>query len=340
MPPQNLTIRERLGQTIDLHYESEQFPNVRAAFERLRLLHFSEVEIHDLCVNVLATEYFRHIIRGKAFDEATYARMLQRLPLLPWDDAEIPEDEEVTERNVRGAVLDNPHLLFETTEETLQRYQRLRAALTRMHNKFVRLAARELTASAYALGVLNPPKTCADITDDNLLEVVANHTIYANAHRRAALIDAYRDSNDVTDADEAELLDEMEEARFCLLRCDRFIPDSGTVVQDMLRGDAFILNDIGLAKAAIPGLILATEVIRPYGLEMSTGGALVVPSMEAWDAVCKLLKEKYGWSAGKACQIKDNTGELATRVKRLLIAQGSLGESTSQPKNRKNIKRR
>lgn len=327
MPHHQHTVRARLAQTIDHQYASELFPEVRATFGRLRALQFSDDEIRELCVQALATEYYRHVIQGEAFDEDEYTRMLQRLPLLPWDDPEAPDADRLTEETVCKAVLDNPDLIIETTEETRHRYRRIRTALTQLHTELLhRAGPEEILASAYALGVLTPPASLADIADDHTLAVVADHCLYADPHLRTARIEAYWDEVDVAEeSDEAELLAAMDDAEFCLLRCGRRIPDLGVVVHDVVRGREFVLIDLRLAEGTVPNLIIAVQVINPYGLFLTTGAALVVPGPEAWQAVRQLLEEAPVGPVGDAFDDADVAGPMITRLKRLLIEQGALG---------------
>jgi len=329
MPYHHHTVRARLAQTIDHQYASERFPEVRATFDRLRALQFTDTEIHELCVQVLATEYYRHVIPGDAFDDEGYAGMLQRLPLLPWDDPEAPDADSLTEEAVCEAVLDNPDLIIETTMETRHRYRHIRTALTQLHTKLLHLAGPEaIRASAVALGLLTASQSVADIADDHTLAVVADHCLYADSNQRTAWIETYRDEVNVAEeSDEAELLAAMDDTQFCVLRCGQRIPELGVVVHDVVRGREFVLIDSRLAEGAIPNLLIVAQVINPHGLYITTGAALVVPGPEAWQAVRQLLEEAPGGAAGDAFDDADLAGPLITRLKRLLIAHGALMSS-------------
>lgn len=98
------------------------------------------------------------------------------------------------------------------------------------------------------------------------------------------------------------------------------------VVHDVVRGREFVLIDLRLADGAIPNLLLAVQVINPYGMFITTGAALVVPGPAAWQAVRQLLEEAPVGPVGDAFDDADLAGPLITSLKRLLIAHGALAE--------------
>ena len=306
-------------------------------FDRCRALQFTDEDIRALCAKVLATAYYRHLILGQPFDPMEYARMLRRLPMLPWDDPDAPDTDQLSEAIVHRAIFENPNLLIETVEEALQRYRRVRTKLLSLHSDLMRLAgAAAVFASAVQLGLLHERQTLACLTNDHALAVATDHFLYADARRRFTRLERYRDLHKITEhSDEDELLLAMKGARFCLLHGKTTIPDYGIGVTDVSRGTSFPLIDLGLASMGIAEgveeLFLATRIIAPYGLQMTTGAALVVPNPDAWKEVITLLEQTQVLGSKDAFDAHDRSGKLSTAIQQILIRHGAERQTRTLP---------
>ena len=72
------------------------------------------------------------------------------------------------------------------------------------------------------------------------------------------------------------MLAAMADHRYGLLRVTARAPGAGVHVADLLGGATPFLFDIGLSQSAEPGLVLATRLVAPDGLTMTTGAGLPV----------------------------------------------------------------
>jgi hypothetical protein len=78
------------------------------------------------------------------------------------------------------------------------------------------------------------------------------------------------------------LLDAMARARFVLFEIESIEPGLGVRGRDRLRGDAYLLADLGLADTASEGLVLATRLLVFPDFAMTSGAPLVIdPSLAA-----------------------------------------------------------
>jgi hypothetical protein len=89
------------------------------------------------------------------------------------------------------------------------------------------------------------------------------------------------------DSDEALVLEAMLGARFVLIRVERYHPEAGLIVTDLVRDEEFWLLDEGLEKTAPHGWKAATRVYAPEDFFMTAGvsipldGALLTGALES-----------------------------------------------------------
>ena len=270
--------------------------------------------------NVLAADYYRILVlQQPPGDQARYARALLQLPALPW---EIEGETEVTEAAVRALVLDNPDIRMRSADETIARYRELRAIGGRLATEVLEIAgATVIMESARALGFMHGNTLVLDNEDE--MAYILDYALYANPHQRDRYLQAYLDAHPVLDAESRLVLEAMFQARYCLLQCKAIIPEMGLQVADLLHGEQFTLVDQMLGKTGAVGMMLATHVVAPDGIHMTTGAALPIFDPAIARRVLTLL-EPYLGSAKRSFNAKNQHGTLTTRIVTTLLAAGTL----------------
>lgn len=304
-----------LAKAIELQQKSNNPRELKDAYKRLKKSGYDDEAIRDMCVWVLAAEYFRMLVHKKAFDINRYALDFKRLPLMPWDE-DSGQSVDMTQDEVREAILDNPDLLMETTEETRDRYNRIRPKLKEIHNEMLQHADQLiLFKSAQALGQTQGEAVAVDSEDT--LSVIADHFIYADPKHRRKLVKAYRKRHGKSlDPEYEEILDAILHARYTMVRCEGVIPRLGVQVHDLINDEVFRLVDLNLAKSAKPGFMLVSYIIAPYGIYMTTGAPLPIMSDAALDEIKKVAAHI---AQDETTSYEADQKELATAVTRTLL---------------------
>ena len=311
--------RETLRRQLEQQREYDNPPHVKDAFRRLTNAGHSEEAILDMCMWVLASEYFRTFVLKQALDMERYGSGLNRLPVMPWEDDGSDYKVDVTKKDVQEVVLDNPNLTMETPEQTKERYLRLRSLSKDIHKAIMPLIDREVfLASARSPGLMKGKTLVADSV--YTLSVLADHCIYANPKYRHKLLKTYRSRHATSiDLECSEFLGAMDEARYAVLFCEGVLPGLGVQVRNMLTNEVIRLLDINMAEAAKTGLVICSQIIAPHGMYMTTGAPLPILSKAAVNEVAEVVREYMANDRLQRDGIKNDRGEFATRVIGILL---------------------
>jgi len=311
--------RETLMWQLEQQRRCDNPPYVKDAFRRLSDAGHGEDAIFEMCMWVLAAEYFRMLILKRPWDMERYGRGLKRLPVMPWEDNGSDYPADITQENVQDAILDNPNMIMETSEQTKERYIRLRSRLQDIQRTMTPLIdPMEFRASAQALGVLKG-KTIVAKSEDTL-SVVADHCIYANPKYRLKVLKAYRSRHSKSmDSECKELLDAVEKARYAVLFCEGVLTGLGVQMRNLLTGEVIRLIDIGMAETVERGLVICSHIIAPYGMYMTTGAPLPIPSQAAIKNITSIIEDYIDHDRLRPDGIKNDHGEFAARVINTLL---------------------
>lgn len=306
--------REALIGQLEQQRRCDDVPYVKDAFRRLTDDGHDQDAILEMCMWVLAAEYFKMLVLKQAWDVERYGRGMKRLPVMPWEDDGSDDPADVTQEDVREAILDNPNLIMETSEQTKERYLRLRSRFMDIQKTMTPLIDREMfLASARSLGVMKGKTLVADSEDT--LSVLADHCVYANPKQRRKLLKTYRSRHAKSiDSDCKELLDAMENARYAVLFCEGVLTGIGVQVRNLLTGEVIRLIDVNMAKTVERGLVICSHIIAPHGMYITTGAPLPVPSEVAITDITEIIEEYIDHGRLDSDGIKNDHGKFATRV--------------------------
>ena len=155
-------------------------------------------------------------------------------------------------------------------------YRRLRARLVALQNLVSDGLRRDvLDEAASRLGLMRGG--VLSLSSELELGVVADFAIYdIRRHWQTRVERFVADRFAKLDPEGRAVLAAMAEQRYALLRVTRTLPGAGVHVDDLLGGSTTFLYDIGLSQSAEPGLIIATRVVAPEGVTMTTGAGLPI----------------------------------------------------------------
>lgn len=165
----------------------------------------------------------------------------------------------------------------------LTRYRQLRQAGLELNNRLIETLPRDvLDEGAQKLGLLRKNTILLESEDE--IAVLMDYCLHDVRRQGMTAIDRYlQTSPPPADSDEMILLQALRESRFSVYAVETTEPGVGVQVRDMLRDEPLFLTDVGLSRTAPRGLILATRVMVPDGIAMTTGAALpigVLPAVE------------------------------------------------------------
>jgi hypothetical protein len=139
------------------------------------------------------------------------------------------------------------------------------------------------------------------------LDVLVDYCIYdhqelpSGTGKRTAIGRYLAFSRPPVDPDDVLVLHACAQARYCLLSIEKPVPGIGAEVTDLLRRYSFLLTDVGLSKTARVGLLIATRVVAPGGIQMTTGAAFA--AARPADGVRRVRCDRV--RGGRALQHKD-----------------------------------
>ncbi len=160
------------------------------------------------------------------------------------------------------------------TAEIVAAYQRLRPVRLRLNNELVgRLSRDVLDEGGSKLGILRRGVFVFDNEDES--SVLMDYCVY-NVYRRGRnAIDEYlRDTPPDPESDEMACLRTMREAKYALVIVNRVEPGVGCQIQNLFTNETRLLVDMGFARTAQPGSLLATRLLDFGAFVTTTGAAL------------------------------------------------------------------
>jgi hypothetical protein len=158
----------------------------------------------------------------------------------------------------------------------LKRYQHLRrVALPLNHRVVETLPKNVLDEGGKKLGILKKNVLTLDSKDE--IAVLMDYCIYDVRRQGQNAVERYlAESAPAPGSDESILLEAMRGARYCVLLVEALEPGVGVHVRDLLRDEALFLVDVNLSRTTRIGMVLASRVMAPEGIAMTTGAALPV----------------------------------------------------------------
>jgi hypothetical protein len=300
---------EFLARGIEHQYDIGEPKETLKAYQRLRKAEYRDEEICEMCVWVLAAEYFISYVLETPFNIKRYAKGLSRLPKLPWEDDGRVYPPSVTREIVREVILENPKLILTTPEEIRERYRYLRSRLTTLHDHLlIQAGTSAFIKSAQELEI--DLKGTVVLDSEMILDVLKNHCIYGHPERRRKLVKAYQKNHmQSIDSDDAELLDAVINARYVLFLVQETIPNLVIEGVDLLTNDEIQIIDLNLGTTAVPNILLATFTVTVDNITMTSGAPLPVLDRAVLDEIVSLIQQ----------DVTTDQNKLATQITRLVL---------------------
>jgi hypothetical protein len=163
----------------------------------------------------------------------------------------------------------------------LARYQHLRRVGLELNNRLLQLVSKSIfDEGGKKLGILKKNVLVLDSEDE--MAVLADYCIHDVRRQGANAIDRYlAKSPPPPESDEMVLLQALRHAYFSLFAVESTEPGVGAHVRDLLRDEPLFVVDVGFSRTASRGMVLATRVMAPEGIWMTTGAALPVGVLPA-----------------------------------------------------------
>jgi hypothetical protein len=147
------------------------------------------------------------------------------------------------------------------TPDVLPTYLRLRESQRSLNRALSKTLSRKaIETSAMRLGFFNDGVLIADTESDlDLVNDVAIYDYYPSGDKNAV---ARYGAQHKVEGDTALVLDAMRRAQFTLIELGERVDGVGLHVHDLVADDRFFLADVGLSQTGVPGLILATRILK------------------------------------------------------------------------------
>jgi hypothetical protein len=211
----------------------------------------------------------------------------------------------------------------------LTHYRRLRQTQRGLHTSlFKGLPKDVLEEGGTALGLLEGNRL--GLGAEVEMAIFMDYCIYSvRRDGRNAVERFLAESPPVAGSEEAALLEAMRAARYSLFAVERALPGRGVELRDLLRRDSVSLVDLGLSRTASEGLVLASRVISPPGLAITTGASLPVDAATLQD-VAERLEWRVGAKtvAGFGRLTPEEEADLAAIIIRSCLAAGASSQVT------------
>jgi SEC-C motif len=206
----------------------------------------------------------------------------------------------------------------------LARYQHLRRVALLLNNRLVKTLPKSvLDEGGKKLGILKKGVLVLDTEDE--ISVLMDFCLYDVRRQGVNAIERYlTESPPPADSDEMVLLQAMRQARYSLFAMESTEPGIGVRVRDLLLDEPLFLMDVGFSRTARPGMVLATRVMAPEEIGMTTGAALPVGVLSPADRTGFLQKMM---AASKGADFRrlshEEASEVAAQVIRTCLRQGA-----------------
>ena len=225
--------------------------------------------------------------------------------------------------------------------EVLPAYRQFRQIGLRLNQAFTRSLGKEVIHTAgRRLGMLHDGTLVFDSEDETA--VLMDYAIYnVEMAGRNAVQRYLAESPPPPGSDELVLLKAELKAYYSLFQVIDLEPGVGVTAQDLLRGDAGFMADIGFSGTARKGAVLATRVIplHEQGFMMSGGAALpVTPALLV--KIKKELERAFIPGTDFARLTRKQEADLAALVIRVCLQTGmssriAYGTGAEEPSPRK-----
>jgi hypothetical protein len=210
--------------------------------------------------------------------------------------------------------------------DRLPRYQRLRQVGLPLNNRLVKtLSKRDIEEGGKKLGLLRNGTLVFETEDET--SVLMDYCIHDVRRKGMNAVERFlAGSPAAAGPDELVLLEALRQAWFSLFAVAEAEAGVGVQVRDLLRGDALFLVDVALSQSCGPGRLLATRVMAPQGIGMTTGAPL--PLAELWPAQQEVLvaglKAQFPGADFRRLS-PDQASEFSATVIRGCLQQGAAG---------------
>jgi hypothetical protein len=211
----------------------------------------------------------------------------------------------------------------------LTHYRRLRQAQRGLHTALFRGLSKDvLEEGGIALGLLEGNRLV--LGDEAEMATFMDYCTYSvRRDGRNAVERFLAESPPVPGSEEAALLRAMCAARYSLFAVERVLPSRGVELRDLLRQDPVSLVDLGLSRTASEGLVLASRVISPPGLAMTTGASLPVDAATLEEVVGQLQSRFGAKTVAEFGRLSPEEGaDLAAIIIRSCLAAGASSQVT------------
>jgi hypothetical protein len=160
--------------------------------------------------------------------------------------------------------------------DRLPRYQHLRQVGLPLNRRLVKtLSKRDLEDGGEKLGLLRGGTLVFETEDET--SVLMDYCIHDVRRKGMNAVERFlAGSPPAAGSDELVLLGALRQAWFSLFAVEEAEPGVGVHVRDLLRDEALFLVDVGFGRSCGPGQVLATRVMAPEGIGMTTGAPLPV----------------------------------------------------------------
>jgi hypothetical protein len=208
--------------------------------------------------------------------------------------------------------------------DLLPRYKHLRQVALRLNDRLVETLPKSvLDEGGKKLGLLKKNVLALDTEDE--MCVLMDYCIYDVRRDGANAVERFLAKHPpAPDSDERVLLEAMRQARYSLFAVEGAERGVGVHVRDLLRGEVLFLMDVSFSNTAPVGMVLATRIMAPDGITMTTGAALPVAVLPP-EGQAQLLE---GLAKGfKQADFRNLTpqeaSELATAMIRACLREGA-----------------
>jgi hypothetical protein len=208
--------------------------------------------------------------------------------------------------------------------DVLARYKQLRRVGLELNNKLVRsLTKAELEQGGKKLGMWRRGTLVFDTED--MSSVLMDFCIHDVRHKGRNAIERYlAKSPSPAGSDEMISLQAKLAAWYSVFVVEATEPGVGIRVRDLLREEPMFVVDIGLSQTAEVGAILASRMMAPEGITMTTGAALPIGAASPAERARFVETIKSGFPGVDFRHMSpEQSSRLATTLIRLCLARGS-----------------
>lgn len=208
--------------------------------------------------------------------------------------------------------------------ELVTRYKVLRRAGMALNNKLVEnLPPNVFDEGGRALGLLKKKVLVLDTEDES--SVLMDYCLFDVRHNGVNTIARYLEASPpVPGSDESIIAESLRHARYSLFAIEAIERGVGVHARDLLRGDLLFVVDIGLSSTAITGFVMATRIIAPEVIAITTGASLPVGVLSS-PACVKLLNGAKAFAGNTAFDqlSPDKMSRLSTSIIRECLRNGA-----------------